>query len=119
MNYLKTCLFLMLQLCITSIHAHAFIEEAQPKAGEELDVSPKVIELTYDREIEPALSRIEISSMTSDVPIKTGKVQNAEGAPNKLVLPVFQLERGRYHVNWVALSNDGHQTVGDYSFTIK
>jgi methionine-rich copper-binding protein CopC len=119
MIYLKIALFFLFQLGIASVQAHAFIEQSQPKAGEELNVSPKAIELTFDRNLEPALSNIQISEIKSKTRIKTGKALGIEGEPNKLSLSLPELAQGKYQVNWVAMSQDGHQTIGDYHFIVK
>jgi len=119
MTLSKITLFLCLQLWLSFANAHAFIEQQSPKAGEELNSSPEAIILTYTKNIEPTFSTIKIVQEESQNPIKTGKAQGVEGEPNKLVLPLPPLPQGEYHVSWVALSRDGHRTMGDYPFTIQ
>ncbi len=115
----KITLFLLLQLWFSLAQAHAFIERSQPKPGEELNVAPKVIILTYNKNIEPAFSSIQIVREESQILIETGKAQAVENEPNKLLLPLPELTQGEYHINWVVLSRDGHRTMGDYTFVIQ
>jgi copper resistance protein C len=119
MTSFKPIFFLLLQLWFSSVQAHAFIEQQQPKAGEELNSPPTAIILTYNKNIEPAFSTIQIVKEESQTPIETGKAEGVQGEPNKLILPLPALTQGEYHVSWVALSRDGHRTMGDYTFTVR
>lgn len=119
MTLSKITLFLLLQLWFSFAMAHAFIEEQHPKAGEELNASPKAIVLTYTKDIEPTFSTIKIVQEDSQTPIKTEKAHGVKGKPTKLVLSLPTLPKGDYHVSWVALSRDGHRTMGDYPFSIQ
>jgi len=119
MNEFKTTLFLLLILGASSVQAHAFIKQQQPKAGEELSAAPKSIILTYNKNIEPVFSSIKIIEEESQTAIETDKVVGVDGEPNKLVLPLPELKPGEYHVSWIVLSRDGHRTMGDYTFIIQ
>ncbi len=119
MTFFKTLFFLILQLGFSSVQAHAFIEQQQPKAGEELNSPPKAIILTYNKNIEPAFSTIQIINEASQTVIETSKAKGVEGESNKLIMPLPKLIHGEYRVKWVALSRDGHRTMGDYTFTIQ
>jgi len=119
MIFFKTLFFILLQFWLTLVQAHAFVEQQQPKAGEELNSSPQAIVLTYNKNIEPTFSTIQIINVESHVVIETDKAKGVEGQSNKLVLSLPKLTKGEYRVRWVALSRDGHRTMGDYTFTIQ
>ncbi len=115
----KIAFFLLLQLWLAAVQAHAFIDHSQSKTGAELDVPPKAIVLTFDKSIEAAFSSIKIVREESQKVIATGAAQGVEGESDKLVLPLSELSPGEYHVYWEILARDGHRTMGDYTFVVR
>ncbi len=94
--------------------AHAFLEAAAPAAGDNLRVSPAVVDLRFSEPLEPAFSGIEVASEAGqDV---TGGPASVDGAEMKVALK--HLAPGRYRVRWHAVSVDTHRTEGLYNFLV-
>lgn len=94
--------------------AHAFLERADPAAGETLHASPVKIELVFSETLEGAFSAISVSDaggrdMSAGATTANGSV---------LDLPLKKLKPGRYRVSWHAVSVDTHRTEGKYNFLV-
>ncbi len=94
--------------------AHAFLEEAHPRAGENLKPAPAKVELQFTEALEPAFSGISVTSadgreMTAGPPDVSGEEMDA---------PLKALSPGRYRVTWHAVSVDTHRTEGKYNFLV-
>jgi methionine-rich copper-binding protein CopC len=94
--------------------AHAFLEKAEPAAGEKLRVAPARIELHFSEALEPAFSGIAVANVAG-VDMSAGSAA-ANGA--EMNLPLKTLKPGRYRVNWRAVSVDTHRTEGKYDFLV-
>jgi copper resistance protein C len=94
--------------------AHAFLDHASPRAGDNLKPSPVKIELHFTEQLEPAFSGITVTDeATQDV---TGGPVYVSGAD--ITVPLKHLPPGRYRVTWHAVSVDTHRTDGKYNFLV-
>jgi copper resistance protein C len=94
--------------------AHAFLEKANPAAGENLRARPAKIELHFSEALEPAFSGVAVTDDSGrDV---TAGAPNARGTEMDVVLK--PLAPGRYRVSWHAVSVDTHRTEGKYNFLV-
>ena len=94
--------------------AHAFLDRADPAAGENLQVAPTRIELHFTEPLEPAFSAVTVTDESGrDVSAGPTVVGGSE-----MDLPLKLLAPGRYRVTWHAVSVDTHRTEGKYNFLV-
>ena len=94
--------------------AHAFLERADPSAGENLQTAPTRIELHFTEPLEPAFSAVTVTDENGhDVSTGPPVVGGSE-----IDLPLKALAPGRYRVSWHAVSVDTHRTQGKYNFLV-
>lgn len=97
--------------------AHAFLERANPAVGSTVPAPPQQIRLSFTQGIEPAFSRVELSTAQGQ-PIQTGPATVDPSNNMQLVLAVPRLGPGRYRVTWHVVSVDTHPTQGTFEFEI-
>jgi methionine-rich copper-binding protein CopC len=98
--------------------AHPQLQSTEPAAGASTS-SPKQIRITFNEEVIPQFSGVELSDQAGKM-IATGK--SATDPVNKkiLIVPLKQeLAPGDYKVEWHAVSADAHRVKGSYSFSVK
>jgi methionine-rich copper-binding protein CopC len=94
--------------------AHAFLDHASPRAGDNLKPPPLKIELHFTEQLEPAFSGITVTDEAAqDVTMGPVAVSGAE-----MDVPLKRLSPGRYRVTWHAVSVDTHRTDGKYNFLV-
>lgn len=98
--------------------AHAFLRQAVPPVGGIVSSAPAEIRLTFTEGVEPAFSRIELTTPEGK-PIKTGPATVDPRDNTQLILQLPRLAPGRYRVKWRVVSVDTHPTEGDYVFEIR
>lgn len=116
---LGLCLELGLLLLIRGVHpafAHAELMSAYPAPGAELTASPTEIHLTFS---EPLKSE----SMLVVFGIGFREVRGISTtlnpqSPEQLSAALPALDPDTYTVQWKAVSADGHQVSGSYSFSV-
>jgi methionine-rich copper-binding protein CopC len=99
-------------------YAHPQLQSAEPAAGVATTTSPKQIRITFNENVIPQLSGVEVKDQTGKV-IPTGKAAPDPANKKLLIVPVNeQLPPGDYKVEWHAVSDDTHRVKGDYSFSV-
>jgi copper resistance protein C len=99
-------------------YAHPQLQSAEPAAGVATTTSPKQIRITFNENVIPQLSGVEVKDQTGKV-IPTGKAATDPANKKLLIVPVNeQLPPGDYKVEWHAVSDDTHRVKGDYSFSV-
>ncbi|HEY4986727.1 MAG TPA: copper resistance protein CopC [Bradyrhizobium sp.] len=94
--------------------AHAFLDHASPRAGDNLKPPPVKIELHFTEQLEPAFSGITVTDEAAqDVTAGPSTFSGAE-----MDVPLKPLRPGRYRVTWHAVSVDTHRTDGKYNFLV-
>lgn len=118
MNARATGLLVMLAtLAPPAVIAHAFPQQSQPAVGSVIKQSPPVVTILFNGFLEPLFNTLLVKDAA-------GKVVTTEPArvdpDNRMLLevPLPPLSPGQYHVYWRITSKDGHQTEGDYTFTV-
>ncbi|MEO6985038.1 MAG: copper homeostasis periplasmic binding protein CopC [Paralcaligenes sp.] len=101
------------------VFAHAHLKAQDPTAGTTVDVAPKMIELKFTEDVEPAFSGIVLTgAKNASIQLGAPKVDSKD--PAHLIIPVKgTMPAGSYQVNWHAVSVDGHKSKGDYTFNVK
>jgi copper resistance protein C len=98
--------------------AHAFPEHCDPSPGAKLAAAPGTITIHFDSAIEPTFSAMRVED-ASGRPVDNNDSHNDPVDPQRLSLTVPPLSTGIYRVRWSVVARDGHQTEGDYTFTIR
>ena len=102
-----------------SAAAHAGLTAAEPAAGADLGASPTSILLSFSEQPEPSLSEVRLLDQGGSV-VSTAPVAASPEDPLALELPVAQLPKGLYTVEYDVVSAvDGHSTGGSYSFGVR
>ena len=102
----------------SAAYAHPELKSAEPAAGAAMTTSPKQIRITFNENVIPQLSGVEVRDQTGKV-ISTGKAATDPANKKLLVVPLKeQLPPGDYKVEWHAVSDDTHRVKGDYSFSV-
>jgi len=99
-------------------YAHPELQSAEPAAGAAMMTSPKQIRVTFNENVIPQLSGVEVKDQTGKT-IPTGKAATDPANKKLLIVPVNeQLPPGDYKVEWHAVSDDTHRVKGSYSFSV-
>jgi len=98
--------------------AHAFLERAAPAPGSVSSQAPTEIQLAFDSALEHAFCGVRVEDPSGGV-VETGEIQHVPSDPNGLSVSIVGLTSGTYKVRWSVVSRDGHQTEGDYRFTLQ
>jgi methionine-rich copper-binding protein CopC len=97
---------------------HAFPEHAEPKVGSTVPVSPLLVRIWFDSDLEPVFSSIIVQDANGKKIDKgDGHVDHSDATLLEASLP--SLPPGAYRVIWDVVARDGHRTNGDYTFVIK
>jgi copper resistance protein C len=97
-----------------AVHAHAFLDHAEPRVGSTVPSAPKEVVLFYTQNLEPAFSTVEVSD-ANGARVDQGKPRISASTMRVSVKP---LPPGTYSVRWQVLSVDTHTTEGNFSFQV-
>ena len=97
---------------------HAFPDHSDPKVGSTVSGSPSMVRIWFDGEIEPVFSKIMVHAMDGRMVDKGDGHVDAKDS-TLLEVRVPPLSPGQYLVMWSVIARDGHNTVGQYTFTVK
>ena len=95
--------------------AHAQLEAMSPSAGSTVEGSPRVVSATFDDDLVPSKSSIEVVAPDGST-VATGGVSADD--PTTLSTEVPTLAPGTYTVHWAAATADGHLERDSYAFTV-
>ena len=99
-------------------NAHPELQSAEPAAGAAMTTSPTQIRITFNENVIPKFSGVELKDQTGKM-IATGNAATDPTNKKQLVVPVeVQLPAGDYKVEWHAVSDDTHRVTGSYSFSV-
>jgi copper resistance protein C len=105
-------------LFVDAAYAHPQFQSAEPAPGAATATSPKQIRITFNENLIPKMSGVEVTDQTGKV-IATGKAATDPANKKLLVVPVNeQLPPGDYKVEWHAISEDTHRVKGSFSFSV-
>jgi copper resistance protein C len=103
-------------LLVSAAYAHAELKSAEPAAGAVTATPPQQIKITFNENVIPQFSGIEVKDQTGRV-IATGKATIDPANRKLLVVPVNEpLPPGEYNVEWHAVAEDTHRVKGSFSF---
>ena len=105
-------------LFVNAADAHPRLQSAEPAAGAAVTTSPRQIRITFNENVIPQMSGVEVKDQTGKI-IPTGKAAADPANKKVLVVPVTeQLPPGDYNVEWHAVSDDTHRVKGNFSFSV-
>ncbi len=101
-----------------SASAHALPQSAVPAEGSEVEVAPRVVEITFGEAPDPRLSTITVVD-SSGASVTAGPTAVVPGHPTELQVPLRSIGNGVYTVTWKTVSEvDGHLATGAYAFGV-
>ena len=102
----------------SAAYAHPELQSAEPAAGAAMTTSPKQIRITFNENVIPKMSGVEVKDQTGKI-IPTGKAATDPANKKLLIVPLTeQLPPGDYKVEWHAVSDDTHRVKGSFSFSV-
>jgi hypothetical protein len=98
--------------------AHARLITGTPKAGSTV-AAPKALSLRYSEALVPAASHVTVTG-PGGAAVATGPMA-VDAKTKRIVTVPFTRPpaAGAYKVAWHMKTEDGHETDGDFSFTVK
>ena len=108
---------LLLHTGIGAAQAHAFLDHADPRVGNTVKSSPRIVSLWFTQNLEGSFSTIEVFD-SSGALMNIGKA-SVDGRDRKLLrVAVKAMPPGAYTVKWHVLSVDTHTTDGNFTFRV-
>ena len=102
----------------SAAYAHPELQSAEPAAGAAMTTSPKQIRITFNENLIPKMSGVEVKDQIGKI-IPTGKAATDPANKKLLIVPLTeQLPPGDYKVEWHAVSDDTHRVKGSFSFSV-
>jgi copper resistance protein C len=98
--------------------AHAMLVKAEPARRAALTKAPSQVRLWFNEEIEKDYASLAVQDMAKAT-VTEIKPHVAAEDPKSIVLPLPELEAGKYTVKFRVLSVDGHVVDSSYDFTVK
>ena len=99
--------------------AHAMLVKAEPARRAALTKAPSQVRLWFNEEIEKDYASLAVQDAAKAAPVTQTKPHVAADDPKSIVLPLPELEAGKYTVKFRVLSVDGHVVDSSYDFTVK
>ena len=98
--------------------AHVFPVRSDPRVGATVTTAPTEVVLFFDAGLEPDSSSITVRNADKiQVDNKDSHITGKDA--DELVVSLRPaLSAGEYHVEWTAVAQDGHLTMGHFSFWI-
>jgi methionine-rich copper-binding protein CopC len=98
--------------------AHAMLVKAEPARRAALTRAPAQVRLWFNEEIEKDYASLAVQD-AAKATVTEIKPHVAADDPKSIVLPLPELEAGKYTVKFRVLSVDGHVVDSSYDFTVK
>jgi copper resistance protein C len=118
MRYIIISALLLLSpaLGVGAVHAHAFLDHADPRVGNTVK-SPRIVSLWFTQNLENTFSTIEVLD-ANGARMNVGNALVDTNDRKLLRVPVKVLPAGTYTVKWHVLSVDTHTTDGNFTFHV-
>jgi copper resistance protein C len=118
MRYLSVLANLAQLLCVvSSAHAHALLDHANPRVGSTVAAAPAELLLWFTQKLEPAFSKVEVRD-SNGARVDEGHAEVDPANASLLRVPLKPLPSGSYEVRWRVLSVDTHTTEGRFRFNV-
>ena len=114
--FLPVCLVALLAPALEA-DAHAFLVKSDPAVGAVAAGSPKTVRIQFTEPLILLLSDIKVVNRAG---VSFSTNPHFDGANHSmLMVDLMPLPPGPYNVEWLAVSEDMHQTEGTFMFTVK
>ncbi len=114
---MKRFLIIVLLLVInSSVLAHSKLTEISPQDNITYDEVPPRIEMIFNSEVKLIKLNMMRINDKEKINLDTSSLGNNS---TKYIIPMPQLDIGKYRLQWRALSLDGHIIKGKSDFTVK
>jgi len=110
-------LLLLLAVDIGAVHAHAFLDHADPRVGNTVKGPPRTLSLWFTQNLESTFSTIEVLDSNA-ARVNAGNASVDANDRKLLRVPLKVLPAGTYTVKWHVLSVDTHTTEGNFTFHV-
>ena len=120
MRYISISALLSLLFLHTGIgaaQAHAFLDHADPRVGNTVKSSPRIVSLWFTQNLESSFSTINVLD-ANGTRMNAGNAVVDSRDRKLLRVPVRVLPAGSYTVKWHVLSVDTHTTEGSFTFHV-
>jgi len=116
--FLFAFVVLMLMTALTAgLSAHLSVLKSSPGNGAHLSQSPERVQLWFDQQPSPRLSRLELRGPDERM-VDLGKLE-VHSEDRSISAPVpAPLAPGRYEATWRSAGDDGHVMRGTITFTV-
>ena len=105
---------LLLLLATGEASAHALLDHAEPRVGNNVATAPREVTLWFTQKLEPAFSSLIVTNAAGQrVDIGKPRVSG-----NQMSVSLRPGGTGTYRVTWRVLSVDTHTTDGSFSFQV-
>ncbi len=102
----------------TLVHAHAFLDEAEPRVGSTVSIAPTQLKIWYTEKLKYDGSKIQVfDAAGNEVDSKDSKIDGDN--PLLMSVSLQKLPSGHYKVVWNAIAIDTHHTSGTFTFDVK
>jgi copper resistance protein C len=106
----------MLPVGAAPIHAHAFLDHAEPRVGSSVGSAPHQVSLWFTQNLEPSFSGAQVRDSAGN---RVDQGARVDPGNRKVVhVSLKPLGPGSYKVHWRVLSVDTHTTEGSFSFRV-
>jgi len=110
-------LLVQIQWKLRPASAHAELLAADPAPGAVLARSPPEIRLTFSEALRAGSTFVIFGEGFAQVPGFSPEIDSE--SPEQLVAAIPVLAPGAYTLQWVAVTGDGHEVSGSYSFRVE
>lgn len=115
---LVLAVLLAMGLPVTTALAHSMLTKAEPPRRAVLTKSPTQVRLWFNEKLEGDYASLVVLD-DKKRPITEMKPVLAPDDPKSIILPLPELQPGKYSVKFRVLSVDGHVVESSFDFTVK
>lgn len=102
----------------SQVYAHATLTKSDPPRRASLSAPPKQIQLWFNEEIERDYSSITVLD-SNENSVTEASPEMVPGDLKSVILPLPEINPGRYTVEYRVFSIDGHVVESSYGFMVK
>jgi hypothetical protein len=109
---------MMTGIAVPPAHAHSKLVKSEPPQRAVLSKSPEHVRLWFNEEIEGDYATLVVLDAAKH-PVTDLKPHVAQDDAKSIVLPLPELQPGKYSVKFRVLSVDGHVVESSFDFVVK
>ncbi|CUQ66831.1 copper resistance CopC family protein [Candidatus Nitrospira inopinata] len=109
---------MMMGIAVPPAHAHSKLVKSEPPQRAVLSKPPEHVRLWFNEEIEGDYATLVVLDAAKH-PVTDLKPHVAQDDAKSIVLPLPELQPGKYSVKFRVLSVDGHVVESSFDFVVK